>query len=477
MKLIHAVMAGGVGSRLWPFSRQAHPKQFLEISSDNSMIVDTLTRYQNVCFDSNLVLCSQEHKFLVADELNHIKLETDILLEPVGKNTAPTAVLAALHVISKYDDGVILLSPSDHAMHDIANLESMIHKGIKHSKKGNIITFGITPDEPETGYGYIQVSEAIEDSIYDIKQFVEKPNAKKAKEYLDSKDYLWNSGIYLFKASTLLAEIAKYFPEMLHICQDSYANHTKDSYFYNIPIKFFEKCPEDSLDYAVMEKTNKGLVTQINVQWNDLGSWKSIWEYYPKDERGNVQAKNSIQINSNNTLIQSDSNKLITTIGVNNIAVLDTKDALLVIDLENAQDVKKVVKQLKKDNRSEYIKHREVHSPWGMYDKIDDGDRYQVKKTTVKPGGSLPLQLHYQRAEHWIVVRGTALVKKGFCKDALKEHLIRENESIYIELGESHQLINPGKTPLELVEVQSGAYLGDDDVVLLDETVTIEIDK
>ena len=469
MKLFHAVMAGGVGSRLWPLSRKAYPKQFFNLASDQSMIAETLTRLSGIDIAGNLLLCSQDHKFLAADAITDSGVEADIILEPMGKNTAPAALLAALHIIAHHDDGIILLSPSDHAIANIEDLLDSINQSFSYAESGHIITFGITPTVAETGYGYIQMGAHInaqnQNKLRAIAQFVEKPDLETANKYLEHGDYLWNSGIFMFKASTLVAEMEKCQPAILKACQAAYTADETHPDFYTIDEAAFAKCPDDSLDYAIMEHTDKGLVAKLDVNWNDLGSWNAIWDYREKDKDGNVIDADTITIKTTNSIIRSENKKLIATIGLDNVAIIETDDALLVANLDCSQEVKDLVSTLKQEKRPEYIYHREVHRPWGQFDSVDSSNRYQVKRITVKPGQKLSVQMHYHRAEHWVVVGGTALVKKGFDKDKLTEHLLRENESIYIEIGEIHSLENPGKVPLEIIEVQSGAYLGEDDIV------------
>lgn len=469
MKLFHAVMAGGIGSRLWPLSRKAYPKQFFALAGEQTMIADTLTRLKNTDIEANLLLCSQNHKFLVADALKDVDIQADIILEPMGKNTAPAALLAALHVIQKYEDGIILLSPSDHAISNIEDLETSIKQSMPYAKDGYIVTFGITPTQPETGYGYIKMGDAINETeskkLCTVSKFVEKPDLNKAKVYLEQGNYLWNSGIFMFRATALLAEMEKYQPDIVKACQAAYSSETTHPPFYDVDASAFEKSPDDSLDYAIMENTDKGLVAKLDVKWNDLGSWNAIWDYREKDENGNVIDADVMTIKTTNSLIRSENKKLIATIGLEDVAIIETDDALLVANLNCAQEVKDLVNTLKHDKRPEYVYHREVHRPWGKFDSVDSNTRYQVKRITVKPGEKLSVQMHYHRAEHWVVVGGTALVHKGFDKDNLQSHLLRENESIYIEIGEIHSLQNPGKVPLEIIEVQSGAYLGEDDIV------------
>ena len=471
MKIFHAVMAGGVGSRLWPLSRKTYPKQFFPLAGKQTMIADTLMRLHDIDIAGNLLLCSQDHKFLVADTLNDVDIDADIILEPMGKNTAPAALLAALHIIKHHDDGILLLSPSDHAIANTDDLVDSIKQSLPFAEKGHIITFGITPTQPETGYGYIKVGELVNghqlNKLHTISKFVEKPDLTKAKIYLEQGDYLWNSGIFMFRATALLAEMEKYQPDIVSACQAAYQGTSTTLPFYDVDTEAFSKCPDNSLDYAIMEHTDKGLVVRLEVKWNDLGSWSAIWDYQDKDNNGNAISANAnvMTIKTTNSIVRTENNKLIATIGLDNVAIIETNDALLVASLDCAQEVKDLVDTLKREKRPEYMYHREVHRPWGKFDSVDSSDRYQVKRITVKPGEKLSVQMHYHRAEHWVVVGGTALVHKGYDKNDLTSHLLRENESIYIEIGEIHSLENPGKVPLEIIEVQSGAYLGEDDIV------------
>ena len=472
MKLTHVVIAGGVGSRLWPLSRKAHPKQFLSIANDRSMISDTFLRYKNINFSNQLVICNKDHKFLVNDTLAECDLKADTILEPVGRNTAPAAMLASIYVTNSDDDGIILLSPSDHAIKHINGLEKAIEKSISLAEQGMIVTFGISPKYPETGYGYIKTGASIDNvpDLYNIDLFAEKPNHDQAVKYVDDGNYLWNSGIFLFKASTMIEKMKEYRPDIASSCEDAYSRSLTDTkkdgtIFVDIDDESFVSCASESIDYAIMENISNGVVAKLDVDWSDLGSWQSIWDFKDKDSFGNACDGDVWLKDTQNCLIKSESKHFIAAIGIENLTIIQTADALLVADLSRSQEVKTVVEMLKDESRSEYLNHREVHRPWGQYDSIDSNSRYQVKRITVKPGEKLSVQMHYHRAEHWIVVGGTALVRKGHDKDNLVEHLLRENESIYIEIGEIHTLENPGKVPLDLIEVQSGAYLGEDDIV------------
>jgi mannose-1-phosphate guanylyltransferase/mannose-6-phosphate isomerase len=460
MKIIPVIMAGGNGTRLWPMSRKAYPKQFLSLIDDQTLIQQTCKRAKAISNDQMLIICNEEHRFLCAEQLRQLGItNAQILLEPVGKNTAPAIGLAAEFIKQQYGDAVMVVLSADHYIEDLAYFADTVRYGCERALTGEIITFGVTPTKPETGYGYINKGEQLSQGIFKISQFVEKPTLEVATEYLDSGEYLWNSGMFTMLASSYLNELITYQPEIQVNCQKAIADAQSDLEFIKPHKEWFVKCPEDSIDYAVMEKTNKGSVIEFKGVWNDIGAWSSIWELSEKDENGNCSVGKTELLNSHNNYVNSKE-KLTAVLGLNDIIVIDTKDALLIADKNQVQDIKQLVNRLKLTDIELIENHREVYRPWGHYDSIANDVRYQVKKISVLPGHKLSVQMHYHRAEHWIVVKGTAHVTIGD-----KEKIVCENESVYIPIGEIHSLENKGKIPLELIEIQSGAYLGEDDIV------------
>ncbi|WP_296048947.1 mannose-1-phosphate guanylyltransferase/mannose-6-phosphate isomerase [uncultured Alteromonas sp.] len=454
------VLAGGSGSRLWPKSRAALPKQFLALTSDQTMLQETLQRLDGSSAAHPIVICNDAHRFLVAEQLRQMGGEHGgIILEPVGRNTAPAIALAALHALQTDDDPVLLVLAADHLIKDSAGFQAAVAKANELAMEGNLVTFGIVPDQAHTGYGYIKGGEAIGVGMK-VDEFVEKPDLATAQQYVDSGNYFWNSGMFMFKASVYLDELKKHAPEMYSICEQAIASESKDLDFIRIDPDIFATCPDDSIDYAVMEKTALAAMVPLDAGWSDVGSWSSLWETADnKDENGNVIVGDAILEGVNNSYINAEE-RLIAVVGLDDVVVVETKDAVMVANKNKVQDIKNVVNKLKAEKRPEFQFHREVFRPWGSYDSIDNGKRFQVKRITVKPGEKLSVQMHHHRAEHWIVVSGTANVTIGE-----KTQLVTENESVYIPIGDVHALENPGKIPLELIEVQSGAYLGEDDIV------------
>ncbi|MFV7770795.1 mannose-1-phosphate guanylyltransferase/mannose-6-phosphate isomerase [Shewanella marisflavi] len=459
--LIPVIMAGGSGSRLWPLSRQQFPKQFLTLLGDYSMLQTTAQRLNGIEHVPPMVICNEEHRFSVAEQFRANSIESSgILLEPVGRNTAPAIALAAMQALKNGGDPLLLVLAADHVIKDESAFCASVEQALPFAKADKLVTFGIVPTVPETGYGYIKRGEAQGDNKgFGVAQFVEKPNLETAQDYLASGDYYWNSGMFLFKASTYLSELETHRPDIFSACEKAMAATQADVDFIRVNRAAFEACPDDSIDYAVMEKTNKAVVVPMDCGWSDVGSWSALWEVSDKDENGNAFRGDVINVDTRNTYVHA-SEKLVTVIGVDDVVVVETKDAILVARQSEVQRVKKIVEQLKAENRSEWQHHREVYRPWGKYDSIDNGERFQVKRITVKPGEKLSIQMHHHRAEHWIVVTGTAKVTNGN-----KELLLTENQSTYIPVGVIHALENPGKVPLELIEVQSGSYLGEDDIV------------
>ena len=453
------IMAGGSGSRLWPVSRSNFPKQFINLMSSNSMLQDTILRAPNETKSSPYVICNESTRFLVAEELQNINVQNpNIILEPAGRNTAPAIALAAFDAVKKGHDPVMVVLASDHVIKDEKAFHEALNTADQAAQQDKLVTFGIIPTHPETGYGYIKKGQQAPIG-FEVSEFVEKPNLETAEGYVDSGIYLWNSGMFAFKASVYLAELNKFNSEIFKVCQDAINNKTEDIDFIRVAKEIFEKCPDESIDYAVMEKTSDSVVIPLDAGWSDVGSWLSLYEISEKDELNNVVFGDVITSETESCYVRAEE-RLVATIGVKDLVIVDTKDALMVAHKSSTQDVKKIVNQLKEQQRSEYAFHREVYRPWGKYDSIDNGKRYQVKRITVKPGEKLSVQMHHHRAEHWIVVSGTAVVGRDD-----EEILLTENESIYLPVGCVHWLENPGKIPLELIEVQSGSYLGEDDIV------------
>lgn len=450
------ILSGGSGTRLWPLSRKHYPKQFLKLTSNYTMVQETALRLKG--FNRPIAVCNESHRFTLADQLQQVgQTPSATVLEPVARNTAPAIALAAFQALEMNNNAMLVVLAADHVVEDTNEFQKVVEQAIEAAQNDVIVTFGVVPDKPETGFGYIQAQQ--KGGLSAIKQFVEKPDLPTAQSYLESGDYYWNSGMFVFKAQTFLNELEQLNPDMFVAVQKAHANAQKDMDFVRVAKEDFAASPDDSIDYAVMEKTNKGMVLPISVGWNDVGSFAALWDVLEKDEDGNVSLGDVQNIDSKNCLVQSE-NQFVATIGVEDLIVIGTKDSVLVTQRDRVQDVKAVVNHLKETERSEHLLHREVHRPWGKYDSVDNGSRYQVKRITVKPGASLSKQMHHHRAEHWIVVSGTAVVEI----DEI-ETLLTENQSIYIPLGAVHRLTNPGKVDLELIEVQSGSYLGEDDIV------------
>jgi len=452
------VMAGGSGSRLWPLSRSLYPKQFLPLADKQTMLQATLSRVKGISGAEPMLICNEEHRFIAAEQIRQLGVNAEILLEPIGRNTAPAIALAALSASAKGDDPLLLVLAADHVIRNVDEFRAVVERAQPLAEAGQLVTFGIVATGPETGYGYIRRGEE-QGEGYAVAEFVEKPDLERAKGYVDSGEYYWNSGMFLFKASRYIEELEKFRPDILEACREALSETTPDLDFVRINEHAFAACPDESVDYAVMEKTDSAVVVPLDAGWSDVGAWSSLWEVTAKDAEGNAVRGDVMTHNTSDCLIHS-TNKLVATVGLKDVVVVETKDAVLVADKNQVQDVKKIVEQLKAEGRPEYQLHREVYRPWGKYDSIDNGERYQVKRITVKPGAKLSVQMHHHRAEHWIVVSGTATVRRDD-----EEMLVTENESVYLPVGSVHSLHNPGKIPLELIEVQSGAYLGEDDIV------------
>lgn len=462
--IVPVILAGGSGTRLWPLSRQSFPKQFLNlVDSKYTMLQLTLKRLEKISAQvlAPIIVCSEEHRFIVAEQLRKINIKNaSIILEPCAKNTAPAITLAALHSQDLYPEHKIsfLVLSADHHIENIENFHTCIIEGLQETHHDKLVVFGVKPTYPHTGYGYIKIGNKKE-NIYELDKFVEKPDLIKAESYISSGNYLWNSGIFMFSPSLFLQEIQEYQNEIYYYCLKAWDCKTKDLDFIRVGLDDFIKSPENSIDYSVMEHTQHGAVVYLDAKWNDLGSWCSLWESNPKDNNQNVIIGDVIVEKSQLNYICSSS-RLVTVLGIENLVVVETKDAVLIAHKDMSQEIKKIVDKLKHTERQELLQHREVVRPWGKYDCIDIGERYQVKRITVNAKAKLSLQLHHHRAEHWVVVKGTAKVTQ-----ANKQYFVSENESTFIPLGTVHSLENPGSIPLELIEIQSGSYLGEDDIV------------
>ena len=462
-KLIPVVMAGGTGSRLWPLSRESFPKQFLSIDDSGvSLLQQTLQRLsglEGVEVAAPLVICNENHRFLVAEQLREInQLATNIILEPVGRNTAPAVALAAHLSAEEDEDCILLVLAADHLIKKVENFHTAIKTAIRHASEDQLVTFGIIPGQPETGYGYIKRGCALSDECFKVDAFVEKPCLDKAIEYLASGEFSWNSGMFMFKTAKFLQELQQFSPEIFITTQQSVAESQRDMNFIRVDQEIFKHCPSDSIDYAVMEKTSDAVVIPIDAGWSDVGSWSSLWEVSEKDHLGNVSVGEIISIDSRDNYISSES-ALIATIGLDNLIIVNTNDALLIAAKDKVQDVKKVVDELKKRNLHHFRKHSSSYQPWGKISEIDNGKYYQVKKIVVHPSEGLSVQRHHHRSEYWVVVSGVAKVQVDD-----KEFYLSENQSTFIPAGSIHTLENPGKIDLEMIEVRSGQYLGDDDI-------------
>lgn len=464
--LIPLILSGGSGTRLWPVSRRNLPKQFLSLSGDGTLFQQTVARTQKLPdVAAPIIVASEDHRFLAADQLLEAGVsDATLLLEPAARNTAPAIALGALQALERDPEALLLVLPADHLIGDTASFVAAVQHALHAARDGWLVTFGIRPDRAETGFGYIRRAEALDANAFRVERFVEKPDAATAQSYIADGGYDWNSGMFLFKAARYLEELSLHAPQMLQAVRKAYATKRSDLDFVRVAADAFAQVPDNSIDYAVMEKTSRAAVVPVSCAWSDIGSWSALWMAGQHDELGNQREGDTLTVNTRNSLLRSHDRHMIATVGVDDLIVVSTPDATLVAHRDAAQDVKKVVDQLKASGRTEHSFHRVVHRPWGSYDSLEAGGRFQVKRIVVKPGASLSLQKHHHRAEHWIVVSGTAEVT---CDE--KVFLLAENQSTYIPLGSVHRLRNPGKVPLELIEVQSGSYLGEDDIVRFDD--------
>lgn len=462
------VLCGGSGARLWPLSRSLYPKQLLALARDLTMLQATVIRTQGGDFLNPLVVTSEEQRFLVRDQLTATSLRAEaIILEPAGRNTAGAIALAAYKEAQSFPDRLMLVMPSDHVINDGKAFLEAVEAAIPAAQEGGIVTFGIEAGKPEIGYGYIEAGSQREgtDRVRSVRRFIEKPDLTSAEEYCASGNYFWNGGIFLFQAKTLLQELELFAPEIASSCERAMATATSDDEFIRPDAEHFLSSPSVSIDYAVMEKTDHAWVVPVSMGWSDIGSWDALWEVLSQDENQNVLQGDVLALDCHGSLLRSEDGVTIAAVGAENLVVVATRDAVLVIPRERAQDTKLLVEQLRANGNDLHALHHRVHRPWGTYQTTDKGDRFQTKRITVKPGEKLSLQMHHHRSEHWIVVRGTALVT---IDDTVR--LLQENESTYVPAGSTHRLENPGKIPLELIEVQCGAYVGEDDIVRFEDT-------
>ena len=460
--MIPLILSGGSGSRLWPLSRKLYPKQFLALTGSATMFQQTLKRLALEGMGKPIVVCNEEHRFIVSEQLAAIDCKAQsILLEPFGRNTAPAVAIAAMHLLAEGRDELLLVLPADHVIEDLQVFHTALGVARKAAEQGEMVLFGVPAERAETGYGYIKTGGAksgLAAGVLQVEQFVEKPDLATANAFVAQGDYFWNSGMFLFRCSRYLEELQRHDPDIYDTCQLALSRSKADLEFIRIDPGSFECCPDNSIDYAVMEKTDRACVVPLAAGWNDVGSWSALWDVQDKDNNGNSHTGDVVMHDSHNCLVHSQS-KLVTLVGLDDVVVVETKDAVMVAHKDRVQDVKQLVNTLTAEGRTEAQNHCQVYRPWGSYDSIDSGNRFQVKRIVVKPGASLSLQKHHHRAEHWIVVSGTARVT---CDE--KSFLLWENQSTYIPIAAVHRLSNPGKIPLEIIEVQSGSYLGEDDI-------------
>lgn len=459
--IIPVILAGGSGTRLWPLSRKLHPKQVLALRGDRTLVQETVLRLRGLDAAAPVVICNDEHRFIVAEQLRDLgEHPAALILEPVARNTAPAVAVAALYALAQSPDATLLMLPADHLITDSSAFHTAVVQAVDYARDGHLVTFGIIPAAPETGYGYIMQGAAMPHGPgRKIQRFVEKPDTVTAEGYVRSGQYFWNSGMFVLRADAVLAELTRFAPEIVRGCRESLEKAVSDLDFLRLDHDAFAACPEDSIDYAVMERTDRGVVVPLSCGWSDLGSWDALWQAGEKDDDGNVTRGDVLLCDVRDSFLHAET-RLLAAVGLENHIVVETSDAVLVSPRDRVQEVKKLVDRLKAQNRVEAVSHKKVFRPWGHYESIGQGERYQVKRITVTPGHVLSLQKHFHRAEHWVVVRGTAVVTRDG-----EEILVRENESVYLPLGAVHRLANPGRIPLELIEVQVGGYLGEDDIV------------
>ena len=472
-QIFPVVLSGGSGTRLWPLSRALYPKQLQKLVSDNTMLQDTLLRlHGEEGSAAPIVVCNNDHRFTVADQLLQLKISPSaLLLEPVGRNTAPAVAVAAMLAVKRNPEAILVVLPADHAIGDTAGFRAAVKLAVTQAQAGRFVTFGVKPTKPHTGYGYIECGKPVSDGVLELARFKEKPDAKTAAEYIASQRFLWNSGIFVFRADRYLAELERLQPLIRSACAAALDSARRDLDFLRLDEANFARCPGISIDYAVMEHVKDAVVIPIDIGWNDVGAWGALWDVGDKDGQGNVLSGDVIVKNSSGCYVRSEK-ELVAVLGVQDLVIVETGDSILVASRDSAEDVKDIVAELKLRGRTEEQSHRRHHRPWGFYESIDDGDRFQVKHLMVKPGGQLSLQMHHHRAEHWIVVSGTGRITRG--EDTM---LLGPNESTYIPIGMTHRLENPGKLPLHIIEVQSGSYLGEDDIVRMGDVYNRSADE
>tara|TARA_B100000989_G_scaffold278203_1_gene239770 strand:+ start:18515 stop:19951 length:1437 start_codon:yes stop_codon:yes gene_type:complete len=463
--IVPLILCGGSGSRLWPLSRESFPKQFISIKKEDkfSLLQNTIKRILTLKnIKKPILVCNEEHRFIVAEQLRELNIEDFvILLEPIGRNTAPAITLSALKALELDKDPTLLVLSSDHDIKNIENFLKVVEGGLKFAEKNKLVTFGVVPKSPEIGYGYIKATKPLGNKIdgFEIESFIEKPDIETAQKLIQDSRYFWNSGMFMFKAKEIIKEINIFIPEILHSCKEAINKSKCDLVFQRLDKASFERCYDISIDVAVMEKTSRGIVIPLDAGWSDIGSWESVWETSKKDLQGNYTEGKIILENTKNSYIRSD-NRLIVGVDLSDLIVVETRDAILISNKKSSQKVKKIVNNLKKSKIPEGRNHAKIYRPWGHYLSLVEANRWQVKLISVKPGEKLSLQMHHHRSEHWVVVSGTAKVEV-----AGKVEVLSENQSVYIPLGSKHRLTNPGKIPLTLIEVQSGSYVGEDDIV------------
>tara|TARA_Y100000739_G_C20606770_1_gene466052 strand:+ start:1656 stop:3119 length:1464 start_codon:yes stop_codon:yes gene_type:complete len=475
LNLFPVILSGGSGTRLWPLSRACFPKQYLNLlnKSNNSLLQDTVLRLNGLKnLQQPIIICNEEQRFIVAEQMREIDITPNsILLEPIGRNTAPAIALASLIALEEFQDSILLVLSADHEIREPKKFQKAINDGLEYASNDRLVTFGVTPNRAETGYGYIEAFEELttKNKCSNIKKFIEKPTTEIAEKLIKDKRYSWNSGIFLFKASTIISELEKYEPKIVDLCRKSLNSNLKDLNFQRVKQKYFNECPNIPIDIAVMEKTKLGTVLSLNVGWSDIGDWDSVWENSEKDLNGNSRIGKTLIFDTKNSYLRSD-HRLIVSMGIKNLVIVETNDAILIADKDYTQSVKKVVNELEKNNYIEGKMNRQMFRPWGHYTSVAEGLTWQVKRLEIKPQESLSLQMHYHRAEHWVVVNGTAKVEING-----EITLLNVNESIFVPLGAKHRLSNPGMIPLVLIEVQSGKYLGEDDIIRFDDNYGREL--
>jgi mannose-1-phosphate guanylyltransferase len=461
--IVPVILSGGSGTRLWPLSRKLYPKQFLSLANKTTLFQDTILRLPSKA-SNPIIICNEEHRFIAAEQLRQIDTKNKgIILEPIGRNTAPAITLAAISLLQNGEDPLLLVLSADHLIKDISGFHKSIEIASVIANKNKLVSLGVHPTRPETGYGYIEIEQNNKNDHYKIISFNEKPGIEKAEKYINSKNFFWNTGIFMFKASTFIRELKKYEPEIYNLCEKSLNKTSKDNDFIRIDSSAFLKCPNKSIDYAIMEKTNEAFVVPFDGYWSDIGSWEALWESKAKDKNRNIIEGDVILRQVKNSFIHG-TNRLVTVNNLENIIVVDTQDALLVSSIDNSQEIKNIVEVLKNKKRNESENHRKVYRPWGYFDSIDSGKGFQVKRISVNPGAKLSLQKHKKRAEHWIIVKGVAIITCG-----KKVFQLDENQSTYIPKGEVHRLENREESPLEIIEIQTGSYLGEDDIIRLED--------